>query len=65
VTEHEFSHLSERAELMGCCREVKNLLVEEITVTGDSVKASCQVCGRSHYKINARPFDIGFRLRKL
>jgi hypothetical protein len=63
VTEHQFSHLSERAEVMDCCREAKNLLVA--TMAGDVLKASCQICGRSHYKLNARPFKVGVGFRKL
>ena len=51
--EHPFAYLKQRADVLKCCANTKNLVVQRIQP--DVLRAVCTRCGRGHRKLLCEP----------
>ena len=53
MNEHPFAYLKERADVLKCCADPKNLVVQRLR--RDLLRAVCTRCGRGHRKFLCEP----------
>ena len=53
MTEHPFAYLKQRADVLKCCADTKNLVVQRLQP--DLLRAVCTRCGRGHRKLLCEP----------
>lgn len=51
--EHPFAYLKQRADVLKCCANTRNLIVQR--VQPDVLRAVCTCCGRGHRKFLCEP----------
>jgi hypothetical protein len=58
MPEHPFAYLKHRADLMKCCADTDNLVIEH--PQPDVLRAVCKRCGRGHRKFLCEPGSLHF-----
>ena len=53
MTEHPFAYLKQRADVLKCCADTRNLVVQRLQP--DVLRAVCIRCNRGHRKMLAEP----------
>ena len=61
--EHPFAYLKKRADVLKCCANTKNLVVQRLR--SDLLRAVCTRCGRGHRKFLCEPGSLGITLAAL
>lgn len=56
MTEHPFACLKQRADVLKCCKDVRNLLVQRLRP--DLLRAVCLRCNRGHRKLLCEPGSL-------